>query len=338
MKPKTYFFLFGVSVLLGGSNIPSDYLFEVSFDLDFTHKALIPQKLPYADISIADKGKLDAVHQQKTISYKVKPDYGLDMHITYALRDDELEWMRLPYRLVSDGTHRSSYDQKGKLIACRELHPHERQQYEERRKRTRDYGLGLRFAQFPYPDKESYSVLAEQGVQVAEAGVGLLSLRYPDGISKYYNLRDSSISVHYQNEEEQQQVHQKVTYRYFTGQGFLPAVKETRTRRPDGIVLVDKEVYSNYHFTGALPKPKNQGLAMELFPNPVQDWLNIQLQHEKDMILSVELYDMSGKRILEVAGSGQNHQNLSLKNLKSGSYMLRLKSRLNTQTSLLFKH
>jgi hypothetical protein len=337
MKPKTYIILFALCLLMGGAHIPSSYVYEIRFDVAFSHRALIPQTLNYADISLTDKGKLDAVHQQKTIAYKVKPDFGLDVEVQYASRDDELEWMRLPYRLEMNETHRLSYDRQGKLLRKEPLSDAAQKRYTSRKMYMQRFGLGVALEDFPLPSGQSIQALLESGAQVVEPRPGVLQLNWPNGGSVQYDLKNLSISRCFKSEAAQLEVYERITYAFFPEKGFLPIEKETKSHRPDGIVMVDQECFGNYRISGRLPDLKRELKGLDVFPNPAQDELNLRLSNPLDRLLEIELYALDGQKLRSFAGDGRSRQQLDLGSLKSGTYILEVKSYLDHYTTLIFK-
>jgi hypothetical protein len=65
----------------------------------------------------------------------------------------------------------------------------------------------------------------------------------------------------------------------------------------------------------------NQELAIELYPNPTSNFINIV--NKADMVLEgVKIYDMNGKFVSEVLITNSNTLNIDLSGLSSGIYML----------------
>jgi hypothetical protein len=65
------------------------------------------------------------------------------------------------------------------------------------------------------------------------------------------------------------------------------------------------------------------GIIVNLFPNPATEQLNIRADQA---LISLELYDFNGRKVLEKQLDGSQYQTLQLSHLATGSYLLRVLS------------
>ncbi len=81
----------------------------------------------------------------------------------------------------------------------------------------------------------------------------------------------------------------------------------------------------------ALIEHKLQIIAsLEVFPNPAVEWVNIQ---NSSVIDQIEVYDISGSKILNQDGLGLNKVRLDLANLRAGVYFLMIKDMSGNSTT-----
>lgn len=101
------------------------------------------------------------------------------------------------------------------------------------------------------------------------------------------------------------------------------------------IQAVDNIYYAlspKFKLTGELSLVDLDPTTLVYYPNPVKDILNIQ---HKENIERIEIYDLSGKRVLYKKKGDLNKINLS--SLPSGSYLVRIYSQDNSQSFKIIK-
>jgi len=93
-----------------------------------------------------------------------------------------------------------------------------------------------------------------------------------------------------------------------------------------------KLAYSTTIFVGS-----ESGETLKLYPNPVQDKVNLQLSNASNNQLYLQLFDLNGTKLLEHQGSlleTQKSLNQALKNFPAGIYSLKL---TDTKEQKLYK-
>ena len=66
----------------------------------------------------------------------------------------------------------------------------------------------------------------------------------------------------------------------------------------------------------------------QIFPNPVKDILNVQLQSEKKQTVAALIFDVMGKQLLTssvLLNEGVNNTTIALSKLAGGTYILQYK-------------
>lgn len=79
---------------------------------------------------------------------------------------------------------------------------------------------------------------------------------------------------------------------------------------------------------------KGKGIQLQLFPNPVNEVLNI-LAAEK--ILHVTVTDIYGREVIDINGSGSLAENITVKQLPAGNYMVTVKTATESSTIKILK-
>ncbi|HXH17852.1 MAG TPA: T9SS type A sorting domain-containing protein [Chitinophagales bacterium] len=74
----------------------------------------------------------------------------------------------------------------------------------------------------------------------------------------------------------------------------------------------------------AVKEPLAELFDISVFPNPTSDVLNIAINSDKAEIISVQLYSMTGERLISEKTQQKNFQ-LNLADLASASYLLSLR-------------
>ena len=79
-------------------------------------------------------------------------------------------------------------------------------------------------------------------------------------------------------------------------------------------------------------------VEISLFPNPVNDWLQISLKSEKDLNLSLSIINASGINIkdMSIPNSKVWNEKIDVKDFPSGLYYLQLKSKNGSSKTLKF--
>ena len=74
----------------------------------------------------------------------------------------------------------------------------------------------------------------------------------------------------------------------------------------------------------------DEEFSIELYPQPVKDWLRLQMSFLDGENVKIEITDISGRVVLEQKAEwAGNYQSLDLSSLQKGSYLLHLESRRN---------
>jgi hypothetical protein len=93
--------------------------------------------------------------------------------------------------------------------------------------------------------------------------------------------------------------------------------------------IIDIDGSKSYSDIIKLVTSKKPLAVTKLYPNPVSDVLNLQLQSEKRQVVNAAVYDLSGKQLkLQVIelNNGFNEATIRLTDLAGGSYFIQLKS------------
>ena len=86
-----------------------------------------------------------------------------------------------------------------------------------------------------------------------------------------------------------------------------------------------------FDFTGnSMGMNDNQINFMKLFPNPVNEVLNLNTQYQ---IFTIEIFDMLGKKIFEA----ENLNSINVKYFEDGVYLLKISSGNNSHSKLFIK-
>ena len=79
-----------------------------------------------------------------------------------------------------------------------------------------------------------------------------------------------------------------------------------------------------------------------IFPNPTSTNLNVRYNLPKEDVITIALFDMQGKLILQkclgIQVSGEQQQTLDVSNLPEGSYVCRIKGQHQTVTKTVIKN
>lgn len=92
--------------------------------------------------------------------------------------------------------------------------------------------------------------------------------------------------------------------------------------------MVDRDGNFSYSNIVKLETSKKPFAVTQLFPNPVKDLLNIQLQSSKAQTVNATFFDITGKQLLQqtvLLQEGFNNTSISLSKLAWGTYVLRFK-------------
>jgi hypothetical protein len=73
----------------------------------------------------------------------------------------------------------------------------------------------------------------------------------------------------------------------------------------------------------AIDKLQIPGIEFNVYPNPTNSYLFIEVKTEKQRDLNLKLYDLNGKLILQEKFAG-SHQTVSMQNYKPANYILRI--------------
>lgn len=97
----------------------------------------------------------------------------------------------------------------------------------------------------------------------------------------------------------------------------------TETFINDDIMLTQGFHQGEFKLT-AIREPLAEQFDITVFPNPTPDILNIRFNSEMNEIITVQLYSMTGEKILFEKTQDKNIQ-LNLANLSNASYLLSLR-------------
>ncbi len=97
----------------------------------------------------------------------------------------------------------------------------------------------------------------------------------------------------------------------------------TETISNDGIMLTQGFHQGEFKLT-AIRESLTEQFDITVFPNPTPDILNIRFNSEMNEIITVQLYSMTGEKILFERTQDKNIQ-INLANLSNASYLLSLR-------------
>ncbi|MEI9958948.1 MAG: T9SS type A sorting domain-containing protein [Ferruginibacter sp.] len=75
-------------------------------------------------------------------------------------------------------------------------------------------------------------------------------------------------------------------------------------------------------------------IQLQVYPNPVTDVLNIS---GADKILHIVVMDIYGRNVIDANGSGALTQNIGVKHLSEGTYMVTVKTATGNNTFKIVK-
>jgi hypothetical protein len=84
----------------------------------------------------------------------------------------------------------------------------------------------------------------------------------------------------------------------------------------------------NLAFSGsvaAVPENANQNLSLEIYPNPAKDFINVNFERKNNDDVFLNVYSTSGSLVLSEKLL-QGHQQLNVRDLKRGIYIVEIKS------------
>ena len=90
----------------------------------------------------------------------------------------------------------------------------------------------------------------------------------------------------------------------------------------------ERHVYSNFQYFQSDVKKINSLSDVMIFPNPVEDILNIDIQNENLTESVVQIMNITGQKVYEGILSGR-HTTINLNSLSNGIYILRLQTKEN---------
>jgi len=99
---------------------------------------------------------------------------------------------------------------------------------------------------------------------------------------------------------------------------------QTETYFENDLLLTQGFLQSNFHITGIFNPEKTSDFKIKVFPNPVKDILNIQIQSKKPVSIKWELINQVGK-IIETSNSFNNSNNshINFSSFENGVYFIR---------------
>jgi hypothetical protein len=126
-------------------------------------------------------------------------------------------------------------------------------------------------------------------------------------------------------------------------------VEMVETRPLDGLVAVathgngiyTKKVESFDHLVGINDWKKDIVFEMEAYPNPCQDFINLEIHSEFNQRANISVYDFQGKLILKRENieiiNGENFINLDLREFSKGTYYVNIQSELINKSLVINK-
>jgi hypothetical protein len=337
MKKITLFFsLFITIAALKAQNELLVYSVKVQHD----HHALIPEDLSWEEVPFMLKRKLNPYYFEKTITQKIDQNYDYTFEEVLSKRTDQEEWMRLPYKVVSDAHAIKTYDQKGQLINDIPLDEEGLQDYQEALELRRLYGFHPGYQQFPFPDTIHSSFATQLGIQMIEHGPDLVEYRYDNGVTEFFNREALSITRISPLSEESQQVREETEfYAQFEDWGYLKVRHVTNLFLDNGIIIRDDERFSDHNLRGNAPGSESLRAltTLELSPNPAQDLVTVEFSDVPLRIKEVEILDPNNQTIMSLPGSQSNNMQLNIGSIPAGVYLLKVQTDNGVFTETIYK-
>lgn len=106
----------------------------------------------------------------------------------------------------------------------------------------------------------------------------------------------------------------------FTGQNDV-AIKFRYISGLGGYIYLDDVVVNSSPLS--VPKLRTGQLAMQVYPNPTRDMLNIEMK-ELVRINDIKVYNLLGQVVFEAKGTGRAQQAIGLDHLADGSYLIKV--------------
>lgn len=99
---------------------------------------------------------------------------------------------------------------------------------------------------------------------------------------------------------------------------------QTATYSENGIILTQGFLQSNFNITSIYEFEETSEIKIKVFPNPVKDILNIQIQSKQNLDIRWELINQGGK-IIETSHSFNNTKNyqINFSSFENGVYFVR---------------
>lgn len=99
---------------------------------------------------------------------------------------------------------------------------------------------------------------------------------------------------------------------------------QTATYTNNDLILTQGFLQSNFNITGVFNLEETSDIKIKVFPNPVKDILNIQIQSKENLSIRWELINQSGK-IIETSHSFNNSKNsqINFLSFENGIYFIR---------------
>ncbi len=99
---------------------------------------------------------------------------------------------------------------------------------------------------------------------------------------------------------------------------------QTTTYSKNDLTLTQGFLQSNFNITGVLNIEKTSDINIKVYPNPVKDILNIQIQSNSNSIIQWELINQSGK-MLKTGNNSEDLTNsqINFSSFNNGIYFIR---------------
>ncbi|MEN8121836.1 MAG: T9SS type A sorting domain-containing protein [Bacteroidota bacterium] len=99
---------------------------------------------------------------------------------------------------------------------------------------------------------------------------------------------------------------------------------QTATYSKNGLTLTQGFLQSNFNITGIYQFEEISEISIKVFPNPVKDILNIQIQSKQNLEIRWELINQSG-RVIKTSNSFNNSNNyqINFSSFENGVYFIR---------------
>ncbi len=318
----------------------SEVLMLSSYNVSYSHTATIPETMTWDETDFMLRGHLKPIHQEKSVTQEVLDDYQLRTTIEISSRDDEEEWMNLPYKFVFDCERMRGYDKHGELITDIPLSDDELAACNQQREEIEQHGYSIGYTHFPMPEPENFDYLEQEGFTINQPLPGVIEISKEDeNFVEIFNQTDLSIiSITLEEESFNEIINH---YEYFESWGYLPVSEVKRQNLSNGIVITDTEIYTNHQVEGHIEPQEpldtdSNGETVSLMPNPVETTAVVRVEDAPGGLQAIDVYSLQSELLLSLEGNGQTEQEIDLQSLTPNLYVLKVQTSQNSH-SLIFE-